>query len=215
MNEESQEINLSLANQKIQAEIEKLQAETKSVNRSWSKPSSWIPLAVAVATIGASISQYHTSSLKDRELALIAKEEKLSTELEIASVKKTLKQLEKDIRLKTNELSELAKSAGADESAVDTILSDVSLLSESAFERIHELSRDIPKFDDLTKTYSIVAKIDVESGNLIDTVNGEPVVVLDPAVREFLTNCVIVEEYVNCSFGWGSSSDESSASSKK
>ena len=60
---------------RIEAETEKLRAETRSLKKGgWGKPTSWVPMLVAIAAVATSFGQFQYSSIKEREEALDARE---------------------------------------------------------------------------------------------------------------------------------------------
>ncbi|WP_321414717.1 hypothetical protein [uncultured Desulfobacter sp.] len=166
--------------EKLEAEAEKLRAEASSLRKGgWSKPSSWVPLLVAIAAIGTSIGQYQVSSFKEKEAALDAREKVVEAKEEESQLKDRNKKLEKRANELTEYISQATTQMSQLQDEIRTANNELLAVAEKKNigpEKIAELERSIEKRT--KKAESIVASAkkrnaEVELQNLVWQMNSE------------------------------------------
>lgn len=88
-----------LENQRLQAEIEKLRAESESFRKPFSKPSNWLPLFVAFAAILTAVGQWHISDIKSEKAALEAERRLFESEKELDVRKSQLAKVSEKLKV--------------------------------------------------------------------------------------------------------------------
>jgi len=97
-----------------QAEIKKLEAETKALNQShFAKPANWLPLFVGVGGIITALTQFQTAdlriqqaTLKSQQEALDAKQTKFDLEKELSAKKEELRKVDSDKQALESQIAE-------------------------------------------------------------------------------------------------------------
>jgi hypothetical protein len=130
---ENKPLSNPIEEEKIRVEIEKIQAETRSINKSQGWWKSWTPLVLAAMTLLGGYTQYTKASVNDREKAVEAREEvlyyskKLSFLLEqIRAEEIKLTDVKSKLLENTAKLAALAKSAGADSKKIEKITESIN-----------------------------------------------------------------------------------------
>lgn len=153
-------MDATLEKKKLQAEIDKLEAETRAVGRVWSNPSSWVPIIAAIAAVATVFAQYQFSRFEEERRAIEAERSALDAEIRENAAKLNFSDLTKknDALSKENEhlrseveesnlsllkneseLTELVKRTRKAQSEAD----NVDTVTAEAQERYNTLANDI------------------------------------------------------------------------
>lgn len=139
-----------LVEAKLQAEIEKLRAETASMRRPFAKPLNWIPFLFGTAGLVSAVGQWQVSTLRQQRVALNAERVVFEKAKELADVQEAMATAE----ARASDLDTKVSARIAQLNKLDAMISQQN-------SRLDEIARraDSASIDELRKTLKETSQI--------------------------------------------------------
>lgn len=105
--------DLILNERKLLAEVEKLEAEGRYLQRPLSRPSAWVPIVVAVISVASLVLQWKTSSLREEQAAFEAQRQLSEVQSQLSQVDQQLREYRiRLLRSVTDNLDQTSTAVG-------------------------------------------------------------------------------------------------------